>query len=108
MEYLKTILGNNFEEETAFINFFPTQAYNFLIFQKGRENKTCNLFIYQDLNNLKKKIESYKNIVISSSSQETFNEFTNWLLLNKFKYVDAINIFNHTQAKTFLYKKDLE
>ena len=106
MEYLNNILGNNFEDKTAFINFFPPQAYNFLIFQRNRKNNICNTFTYEDINYLKRNIERYKNIIISSNNKDMYNEFTNWLLQNNFKYIDVINIFNHTEAKTFLYKAE--
>ena len=105
MEYLKSYLGNNFESETAFIHFFPPISYNFLILQKNRKDKVCNIFTYRDLNNLKERIELYKNVVISSSNQEIYDKFTNWLLQNEFNYVSEIDIFNHTNAKTFLYER---
>ena len=104
-EYLKILLGNNFEENTAFIQFFPPQAYNFLLLQKNRNNKTCTIFTYSEIIEKKINITNYKNIVISSQDEKKYNQVVNFLLENNFEFVSIIDIFNHTQAKTFLYKK---
>ena len=103
LEYLKNILGNNFEEDTVFIEFFPPQAYNFLQFQENRNSKTCNIFTYSDLN--KKDFLQYKNIIISSKDEQKYNDIQDLLLKNNFEFISVIDIYNNTEAETFLYKK---
>lgn len=105
IEYLKTLLGNNFEKETAFVHFFPPIAYNFLILQQNRNNKTCDVFTYKDIIYLRKNIDLYKNVIISSNNQKTYDEFKYFLLQNNFQLVSTLNIFNHDQAEIFLYKR---
>ncbi len=102
-ERLKNILGDNFEKETTFINFFPPMTYNFLILQEGRNNKTCNIFTYSDIN--KKDILQYKNIIISSKDYQKYNDITDLLLKNNFELISIVDISNNTEAETFLYKK---
>jgi len=102
-EYLKDLLGNEFENDTIFINFFPTQAYNFLIFQGNRKHKTCNIFTYYDV--YKTNLTRYKNIIISSKDEQEYNKIAEQLLNNNYELVGVVDIYNHTDAKTFLYKK---
>ena len=104
-EYLKYILGNDFERNTVFINFFPPIAYNFLILQKDRNTEICSIFTYNDINVIKENINSYQNIVLSSDNEQEYNTFTKFLTDTEFEYISTIDIFNHTSNKTLLYKK---
>lgn len=102
-DYLKDLLGKDFEQDTLFINFFPTQAYNFLIFQENRKHKTCNIFTYYDVH--RTNLTQYKNIVISSKDEQEYNKIAEQLLNNNYELVGVVDIYNHTEAKTLLYKK---
>ena len=104
-EYLKDILGENFKTNTMFINFFPPHAYNFLILQKDRKEKVCDICLYEDIKKTIGKHVKYKNIIVSSINENEFNKTKNWLSTNNYIYSGIIDIFNHTPKATFLYTK---
>ena len=102
-EYFKDLLGQDFEKNTAFIQFFQPQTYNFLIKQENTDNRKCDIFTYYDID--EKTLIKYKNVVISTNDEQEYNNFANMLLKNDFEFVCVVDINNHTDAKTFLYKK---
>ncbi|MEA5001571.1 MAG: glycosyltransferase family 39 protein [Endomicrobiaceae bacterium] len=105
-EKFNALLGENFEYNTAFIQFFPSTAYNFLILQKDRRGILCKVNVYDEIQKIKMDINNYKNIIISSRNQNIFESFNRWLFKNtEFKQITILNIHNHDNAKVYLYQR---
>ena len=104
-EYLEKMLGKNFEVKTAFIQFFPSIAYNFLLLQENRKSKICKIFLYDDVENIKNNIIKYDNIIISDRNKFVFNDFEKFLFENLFEKKQEISIYNHDNNKVWLYNR---
>ena len=104
-EYLKSILGENFERKTAFVQFFPPQAYNFLIFQQNRKSDICKIFLYDEIINMKENIINYDNVIISDRNENKFYNIEKILLEFSFEKKQEINIYNHDDNKVWLYTR---
>ncbi|MDD3064819.1 MAG: glycosyltransferase family 39 protein [Endomicrobiaceae bacterium] len=101
----KRLLGDSFIRNTVFINVFTPLVYNFLILQKERTDILLNIITYEGIPYLKNDINLYNNIVISDYNTAVFENFDGFLKKNtNFKKTKEIKIYNHNNAKAWLYQ----